>query len=284
MIPVPQSAMKKQVHRVPSNSRLSEMPRPSQSSQGNGAQNGNVLGMPRQSRQSTMMGQPPVRGGGMTASQEGRRSTMMSQRGGMGAIDAGMSAGRGDAGVYGRTPNTQRSMPARSVVQAIPPHCLLKPGSVGRQSLYGGGGGRQSMAPLVTTGRATTSVDIRPIRDESFKALAEHRILSFLRENRCPVNIDERFFNGKAATKDVHEVIKWLVKEFLDQGRVWDAKKNIDDIQTVLKDLRYPYQGSITRTMIETAGSGQGWATMCAFIDWLVELCKVSPVDQCACR
>lgn len=148
--------------------------------------------------------------------------------------------------------------------------------SVGRASLYGGGGGRQSMAPLVTNGRATTTADIRPIREQGFQASAEKNIMSFLREHRCPIQPDERFFNGKAATRDVHEIIRWLVKEFLDPGRVWEDKKVVDDLQTVLRDLRYPYQGLITRTMLETAGSGQGWATICAFIDWLVNLCKVS--------
>lgn len=117
-IPVPLSAMKKQVHRVPSNSRMSEMARASQSSsQGNsnGGMGGSIghgpqatgsMGQPRQSRQSMMPGQQAVRGSTIGVGGEGRRSTIMAQNG-------GASAPRGDAGVYGRTPSGQRTMPSR---------------------------------------------------------------------------------------------------------------------------------------------------------------------------
>lgn len=107
-IPVPSSVMKKPAVRSLAGSRMSMAPSHFQT---------NLAANQYINRQSTM----PSNGGlGMShsSSQEGfqRRSTLAPNRGDGGHAQGTMSGSRGDGGMYGRTPQTMRSVPSRWVI------------------------------------------------------------------------------------------------------------------------------------------------------------------------
>jgi kinetochore protein NDC80 len=121
--------------------------------------------------------------------------------------------------------------------------------------------------------------DTRPIRTEAFKTNCAKNIETFLRFNRCPIDTPVKFWTGGAATRDVHNIIKWLVVEFIDPGFLW-GKKFEDDCVGFLKDVKYPAVDTISKTSLTTAGSGANWPNLLAMMNWLVELCKVNRLTQ----
>ncbi|RSH90239.1 kinetochore-associated Ndc80 complex subunit ndc80 [Saitozyma podzolica] len=244
-IPVPSSAMKKPAMSRLGNSRMSLAP--SSSIGGPASRMSSVSGATIGVSHSSSDG--PGAGPGASAGAGGmRRSTIQPGRN-EGVM---MSASRGDGGIYGRTPQTTRSIP----------------GSVRRNSVYTSG--RPSLAPVMHSSGVR---DNRPIRSEAFRVASAKNIEGFLRLNRCSIAITSKFWTGGAATRDVHDILKWLINEFIDPGFQW-GKKFEDDCVQILKDLRYPAVDTISKTSLTTAGSGANWPNLLAMMNWLVELCK----------
>ncbi|KAK4688919.1 kinetochore protein NDC80, partial [Tremellales sp. Uapishka_1] len=221
-LPMPPSAMKKPASRLGS-ARMSMIPQQVKPSQ--------HLGVSQMSAQS----QADV-----------RRSTMMS------------SGGRGDGGIYGRTPQPGRSMPSSA--------------SARRSSVYTASAsqGRPSMMPGAFMSSAVK--DTRPIKNATFQQQSQRNILDFLALHRCPIGIPPKFFTS-ATTVQFQQLFKWLIVELIDPHVVF-GKKFEDDVIAILRDLRYPAVDSISKTSLSSIGSAVHWPALQAMLNWLVDLCK----------
>ncbi|RXK42235.1 hypothetical protein M231_00593 [Tremella mesenterica] len=241
-IPVPSSAIKKPPSRLGS-SRLSMMPTNSQ-------QNLREAARSRVSSNSNhQLALPQAVGGlGMSTSNSGhdlagRRSTVRNGE---------MSAPRGDGGFYGRTPQTQRSLPS----------------SIRRSSVFMGG--RQSMVPASYP--SASIKDNRPIRDPTFKSNCIKNISEYLNYTRCPLPLTSKTLVSPT-TKEFQGIFRFLVQDLLDPGMTW-GKKFEDDCLQVLKDLKYPSPEGLGRTALGAAGDPQQWPKLLSMLNWLVELCR----------
>ncbi|WVQ85202.1 hypothetical protein IAT38_007367 [Cryptococcus sp. DSM 104549] len=234
-IPMPPSAMKKVSRLGPARQSLA----PSQSRMSS-AQGG--LGVSHSSSQEGAYG-----GTGF-----GRKS-MMPGRGG--DRDIGASGTRGDGGMFGRTPQTMRSMPS----------------SVRRSSVFPSGSqGRPSMAPGSMYSAAAFK-DPRPIRDKSFQASCARNVSDYLLSARNSPAITPKTLTSPTA-KEFQSIVRFLVGE-IDPGATW-GKKFEDDTLSMLKDMRYPGMDSVSKTALTAPGAPQSWSGLLAMLNWLVELCK----------
>ncbi len=69
--------------------------------------------------------------------------------------------------------------------------------------------------------------------------------------------------------KDFNMIFQWLYKR-IDPGYVF--QKSIDaEVPPILKQLRYPFEKSITKSQL-TAVGGQNWATFLGMLHWLMQL------------
>ncbi|KAL7424361.1 kinetochore-associated Ndc80 complex subunit ndc80 [Cryptotrichosporon argae] len=187
-------------------------------------------------------GQPGL-GVSVASSQDGaRRSTLMR---------APESAGRGDAGIYGRTPQTGR----------------MVPGSARRSSVYSGP--RASMAPSFG---ATQTKDTRPIRSVPFIQACARNIADFLHAHRYPHAMTPKLLTSPTA-REFQTLVRFLLCDMIDPAMKWERKFE-DDVIAGLKDLRYPAIENVGKTALTAPGSPQNWPHMVAMLNWLVDLCR----------
>ncbi|KAK8846723.1 hypothetical protein IAR55_005810 [Kwoniella newhampshirensis] len=183
-----------------------------------------------------------------------RKAAIMGGRGGENR-DSIASAARGDAGVYGRTPQAARSLPS----------------SVRRSSVFPSTNhSRASLAPGLYSSVAFK--DSRPLRDKAFQTNCMRNVSDYLVNARYPGSITPKTFISPTS-KEFQSILRFLVNDLIDPGMTW-GKKFEDDALAVLKDLRYPGLESISKTAFTAPGAPQSWPGMLAMLNWLVELCK----------
>lgn len=73
-------------------------------------------------------------------------------------------------------------------------------------------------------------------------------------------------------TKDFNCMFQWLYRR-IDPG--YKFQKSLDnEIPVILKQLRYPFASSITKSMIVSAG-GQNWVIFLALLHWMMQLAQM---------
>jgi kinetochore protein NDC80 len=120
--------------------------------------------------------------------------------------------------------------------------------------------------------------ETRPVKTSAFQAACRENVEQFCRAQRCPIPINDRVLISPTQ-KDFHQIFRWLISEFLDTNYTW-GKPQADDILDVLKDLRYPAIGNISKTALSAPGSAAHWGTLLAMLNWLVDLAKVSYISD----
>ncbi|WWD22032.1 hypothetical protein CI109_106520 [Kwoniella shandongensis] len=189
-----------------------------------------------------------------TTANAGRRSIMLTSKVGE-SRESIASATRGDAGMYGRTPQTMRSMPS----------------SIRRSSVFPSSNhARPSIAPGLYS--SVVPKDPRPLRDKGFQTNCMRNINDYLVNARYPAPMTPKTLVSPTL-KEFQSILRFLVNDLIDPGMTW-SKKFDDDALTVLKDLRYPGLDSINKTAFTAPGAPQSWPAMLAMLNWLVELCK----------
>jgi SMC interacting uncharacterized protein involved in chromosome segregation len=141
--------------------------------------------------------------------------------------------------------------------------------SVRRSSVYPG---RQSMAP--GTSLQPVVKDTRPIRDKTFMTNCQHNIADFLAMFRSNINVNQKTLTSPTG-KEFQEMFKFFIN-FLVDGFTWGKSFEQDAFQ-LLRDLRYPSPENCGKTAISAPGTPQHWPYIIAMLNWLVDLCKVSP-------
>ncbi|KAH8089079.1 HEC/Ndc80p family-domain-containing protein [Filobasidium floriforme] len=210
-------------------------------------------------RRSTMM---PGLGGSQGQAQGGRRDDLMA------------SGGRGDAGIYGRTPGGRQSVMSAS--------------ATARRSSSFASAGRQSLAPLSSTPHhASLSSsssnnnlpDPRQIRNPTFQKQCRDQLSEYLLSSRCNLPLTSKTLISPT-TKEFQSIFKWLItspdalgySSGYTQSLEVGAKGFEAECVQVLKDLKYPTD--VGKTALGAPGSPTNWPTILVMLVWLSELAK----------
>ncbi|KAL8667529.1 MAG: hypothetical protein Q9168_007254 [Polycauliona sp. 1 TL-2023] len=152
--------------------------------------------------------------------------------------------------------NGSQSMQRRSSVYSRP--------SVGHQSFF-------VQAPVP----AGVPRDPRPLKDRSFQAKIGQELLDYLTQNNFEMDMKHSLGQNtlKSPTqKDFNFIFQWLYRR-IDPG--YKFTRGIDaEVPPILKQLRYPYEKSITKSQLVAVG-GQNWSTFLGLLHWLFQLAQM---------
>ncbi|KAI4095448.1 MAG: hypothetical protein LQ339_007228 [Xanthoria mediterranea] len=152
--------------------------------------------------------------------------------------------------------NGSQSMQRRSSVYSRP--------SVGHQSFF-------TQAPIP----AGVPRDPRPLKDRSYQAKIGQELLDYLTQNNFEMEMKHSLGQNtlKSPTqKDFNFIFQWLYRR-IDPG--YKFTRGIDaEVPPLLKQLRYPYEKSITKSQLVAVG-GQNWSTFLGLLHWLLQLAQM---------
>ena len=135
------------------------------------------------------------------------------------------------------------------------------PGGVAHQSFF-------QQAPQA----AGVPRDPRPLKDRSYQARIGQELVEFLANRNFEMDMSYKLsdnFIKSPTQKDFNTVFKFLYKQ-IDYN--YRFQKNIDqEVPPLLKQLRYPYEKSITKSQIAAVG-GQNWSTFLGLLHWMMQL------------
>ena len=136
-----------------------------------------------------------------------------------------------------------------------------RPTSMGHQSFF-------QQAPLP----AGVPRDPRPLKDRSYQNKIGQDLLDYL--THCGFEMEMRHSLSQVTMKsptqkDFNYMFQWLYHRIDPSYRFI---KNIDqEVPPILKQLRYPFEKSITKSQIAAVG-GQNWSTFLALLHWMMQL------------
>ncbi|KAK0629197.1 HEC/Ndc80p family protein [Bombardia bombarda] len=137
-------------------------------------------------------------------------------------------------------------------------------GSMGHQSFF-----QQAPAP------AGVPRDPRPLKDRSYQARLGQELLEFLAHHNFEMEMNHKLsdnFTKSPTQKDFNYMFQWLYHRIDPSYRF---QKNIDqEVPPLLKQLRYPYEKSITKSQIAAVG-GQNWSTFLGLLHWMMQLAQM---------
>ncbi|KAI2610196.1 HEC/Ndc80p family-domain-containing protein [Hypoxylon fragiforme] len=117
--------------------------------------------------------------------------------------------------------------------------------------------------------------DPRPLRDRSFQARIGQELLDYLSQHNFEMEMKHTLSQNiiKSPTqKDFNYMFQWLYHRIDPSYRFL---KNIDqEVPPILKQLRYPYEKSITKSQIAAVG-GQNWSTFLGLLHWMMQLAQM---------
>ena len=114
--------------------------------------------------------------------------------------------------------------------------------------------------------------DPRPLKDRSYQALIGQQLLDYLSQNGFEMEMKHSLSANtvKSPTqKDFNFMFQWLYRRIDPSYRF---QRNIDqEVPPILKQLRYPFEKSITKSQIAAVG-GQNWSTFLGLLHWMMQL------------
>ncbi len=117
--------------------------------------------------------------------------------------------------------------------------------------------------------------DPRPLKDRSYQAKIGQELLDYLTQNNFELEMKHSLSQNmlKSPTqKDFNFVFQWLYHRIDPSYRF---QKNIDaEVPPILKQLRYPFEKSITKSQIAAVG-GQNWSTFLGMLHWMMQLAQM---------
>lgn len=111
--------------------------------------------------------------------------------------------------------------------------------------------------------------DMRLVREKGYKQQCVDTILGFLMENGYDGQISQKIMHNPSS-KDFQSIFKFLygfVDDFVFSSRFED------EVVNVMKNLRYPYCGEITKSQL-SAITPHTWPVILSMCSWLVELIR----------
>lgn len=117
--------------------------------------------------------------------------------------------------------------------------------------------------------------DPRPLRDRNYQERTSQELLEYLTHNNFEMEMNHSLTHKTLRSptqKDFNYIFQWLYRR-LDPG--YRFQKSIDaEVPPILKQLRYPYEKSITKSQI-TAVGGQNWSTFLGLLHWMMQLAQM---------
>lgn len=123
--------------------------------------------------------------------------------------------------------------------------------------------------------------DPRPLKDRSYQARIGQELLEYLAQHNFEMEMKHvlsQNFIKSPTQKDFNYMFQWLYHRIDPSYRF---QKNIDqEVPPLLKQLRYPYEKSITKSQIAAVG-GQNWSTFLGLLHWMMQLAQMLEGYSC---
>jgi len=189
------------------------------------------------------------------------------------------SAQRPSAGLFGGLQSARKSFAPFSASTTA--HALATPGPdtiQRRSSIYSA---RPSSVPGTNTRQSFFSTapalagipqDPRRLRDASARAQMAQELLDYMTRHNFEIDT-QMSLTSKSLTsptqKEFNAMFKWLYNRI---DPAYRFQKNVDaEIPPLLKQLRYPFEKSITKSQIAAVG-GNNWHTFLGLLHWIMQL------------
>jgi kinetochore protein NDC80 len=111
--------------------------------------------------------------------------------------------------------------------------------------------------------------DPRPIREKSYQLEVIKNLINFLAKSGYPHPISQKILTAPSA-KDFQNIFKFLYAQ-LDPGYDF-GKKFEEEVPVVMKGLRYPFAGDISKSQLYAVGSMHAWPGLLSMLGWMVDL------------
>lgn len=159
-------------------------------------------------------------------------------------------------GLHTPAPDT---LQRRSSIYSARPSTV--PGSQSRMSFF-----TQVPAP------AGVPVDPRRLREAGTRAQMAHELLEYMTVNNFDMDMQMQLTQKSLSSptqKEFNAMFKWLYNRI---DPAYRFQKSIDaEIPLLLKQLRYPFEKSITKSQIAAVG-GNNWHTFLGLLHWIMQL------------
>lgn len=143
-----------------------------------------------------------------------------------------------------------------------------------RPSTAGPMGGHQSFFQQAPQA-AGVPRDPRPLKDRAYQNRLGQELLEYLAQHNFEMEMSHKLsdnFIKSPTQKDFNYMFQWLYHRIDPSYRF---QKNIDqEVPPLLKQLRYPYERSITKSQIAAVG-GQNWSTFLGLLHWMMQLAQM---------
>ena len=117
--------------------------------------------------------------------------------------------------------------------------------------------------------------DPRPLKDGAYRAKISQELLDYLTQNNFELQMRHTLSQNtmtRTTQKDFDLMFQWLYHR-LDPG--YKFQKNIAaEVPPLLKQLRYPFEKSITKSQLSAVG-GQNWLTFLGLLHWMMQLAQM---------
>ena len=114
--------------------------------------------------------------------------------------------------------------------------------------------------------------DPRPLKDRSYLARIGQEVIEYMTQHNFELEMSHTLSQNviKSPTqKDFVYMFQWLYRRIDPNYRF---QKSIDqEVPTLMKQIRYPYEKGITKSQIAAVG-GQNWGTFLGMLHWMMEL------------
>lgn len=191
------------------------------------------------------------------------------------------SAQRPSGGLFGGLQSARKSYAPFSA--STPAHGLATPAQgldtiQRRSSIYSArpssGPGTNTRQSFFSTAPVPVGIpqDPRRLRDVSVRAQMAQELLDYMTRRNFEIDM-QMSLTSKSLTsptqKEFNSMFKWLYNRV---DPAYRFQKNIDaEIPPLLKQLRYPFEKSITKSQIAAVG-GNNWHTFLGLLHWIMQL------------
>jgi kinetochore protein NDC80 len=174
-----------------------------------------------------------------------------------------MSYAPGTSTPFGQQPqlSASQSLQRRSSIYSRPSTSAQ---ALGQQSFF-------VQAPIA----AGVPADKRRLKDRGVQTEMARQLEEYLNQNNFQMEMKHQL-NPKSflspTQKDFNMMFQWLYKR-IDPG--YRFEKSIDaEVPPILKQLRYPFERSISKSQLMAVG-GQNWWTFLGMLHWLMQLAQM---------
>lgn len=117
--------------------------------------------------------------------------------------------------------------------------------------------------------------DPRPLKDRAYQTKLGQELLDYMTQYGFEMEMKHMLSQNTVRSptqKDFNYMFQWLYHRIDPSYRFL---KNIDqEVPPILKQLRYPYEKSITKSQIAAVG-GQNWSTFLGLLHWMMQLAQM---------